>query len=178
MVYFLPEYVYNHESDQVKVGVWDSDLQQWTTDYIEDLTFDKQKRQLDFQSRKFAPICYLQPKTTDFPYDSWYIRCIAPQRALLSIKTKRIDVNFEIHPLFVKIVEMDQPELKHLLGKELHAGVLLMELSKCGIHLLPEDEDAARGGIHLKEQATEERAILDIAQTLKAFAFQSVKWNQ
>jgi cancer susceptibility candidate protein 1 len=58
---------------------------------------------------------------------------------------------------------MDQPELKHLLGKELHAGVLLMELSKCGIHLMPDDEDAARGKIHLKEHATEERAILDIA---------------
>ena len=53
--------------------------------------------------------------------------------------------------------------MKHLLNKELHAGVLLMELSKCGIHLLPEDEDAARGGIHLKEKATEERAIMDIA---------------
>ena len=121
---------------------------------------------------------YLQPKTTDFPYDSWYIRCIGNQVALLSIKTKRIDVNFEIHPLYTKLVEMDQPELKHLVNKELHSGVLLMELSKCGIHLMPNDEDAKRGGIHLKEHATEERAILDIAQTLKAFAFQSIKWNQ
>jgi len=53
-----------------------------------------------------------------------------------------------------------------------------MELSKCGIHLMPEDADAARGKIHLKEKASEERAILDIAQTLKIFAFQSMKWSQ
>ena len=53
-----------------------------------------------------------------------------------------------------------------------------MNLSKCGIHMIPDDEDAARGGIHLKDKATEERAILDIAQTLKVFAFQSVKWSQ
>lgn len=56
--------------------------------------------------------------------------------------------------------------------------MLLKELSKCGIHMLPEDEDAARGQIHLKDKAAEERAILDIAQTLKVFAFQSVKWSQ
>lgn len=73
---------------------------------------------------------------------------------------------------------MDQVELKHIVNKELHPGVLLKELSKCGIHLLPEDEDAERGGIHLKDKEAEERAILDIAQTLKVFAFQSVKWSQ
>ena len=53
-----------------------------------------------------------------------------------------------------------------------------MELSKCGIHLLPEDEDAEKGQIELKDKVAEERAILDIAQTLKVFAFQSIKWNQ
>lgn len=44
-------------------------------------------------------------------------------------------------------------------------------LSKSGIHLLPEDSDAERGGIHLKDKAAEERAIMDISQTLKVFAF-------
>jgi hypothetical protein len=58
---------------------------------------------------------------------------------------------------------MDQPELSHLIGQKLHPGILLMNLSKCGIHMIPDDEDAARGGIHLKDKATEERAILDIA---------------
>jgi cancer susceptibility candidate protein 1 len=97
---------------------------------------------------------------------------------LLSIYTKRILVRIEIHPLFVKLVEMDQPELQFLVNKEMHPGMLLMELSKCGIHMLPQDEDAERGGIHLKDKDSEERAILDIAQTLKVFAFQSIKWNQ
>jgi hypothetical protein len=49
--------------------------------------------------------------------------------------------------------------------------MLLKELSKCGIHMLPDDDDAKRGEIHLKDKAAEERAILDIAQTLKVFAF-------
>jgi hypothetical protein len=72
---------------------------------------------------------------------------------------------------------MEQPELKHLVNKQLHPGILLKELSKCGIHMIPEDADAERGGIHLKNKITEERAILDISQTIKVFAFQSVKWS-
>ena len=56
--------------------------------------------------------------------------------------------------------------------------MLLRDLKKCGIHMFPEDEDAARGGIHLKDKMAEERAILDIASTLKVFAFQSLKWSQ
>lgn len=32
-------------------------------------------------------------------------------------------------------------------------------------------ESPKRGGIHLKDKVAEERAILDIAQTLKVFAF-------
>ena len=46
-----------------------------------------------------------------------------------------------------------------------------MELSKCGIHLLPEDSDAARAKINLKDRDAEEKAIMDMAQTVKAFAF-------
>ena len=58
---------------------------------------------------------------------------------------------------------MNQPELKHIVDQELHPGMLLKALSKSGIHLMPEDSDAERGGIHLKDKAAEERAILDIS---------------
>lgn len=93
--------------------------------------------------------------------------------------TKRlIEINIEINPLHVKLIENKEPELKHLVDKPMHPGLLLQELSRSGIHLLPEEADAARAGIHLKDINAEERAIADIAQTLKAFAFQSIKWNQ
>jgi len=50
-----------------------------------------------------------------------------------------------------------------MMNKEYHPGMLLRELKKCGIHMFPEDEDAERGGIHLKDKVAEERAILDIS---------------
>jgi hypothetical protein len=82
----------------------------------------------------------------------------------LTVKTRRdIELNIEINPLNVRLVECDFPELAHVVNQEFSVGMLLLELSKCGIHLLPEDEDAPRGEIHLKDKAAEERAILDIA---------------
>jgi hypothetical protein len=59
VVYRLPDYVFTTEKDEIKVGVWDDDQQQWSSDYIQDLTFDKTKRELDFTTTKFAPCAYL-----------------------------------------------------------------------------------------------------------------------
>ena len=74
-----------------------------------------------------------------------------------------IKIVIEIYPLYVRLTDMPQPELQHLVDRKLSVGILLMELSKCGIHLLPEDADAKRADIHLKDIGAEERAIADIA---------------
>lgn len=177
--YRLPEYVYIHENDTPMIGIWDEEKQIWNTEDISDLMYDAKSRLLKFGIARFAPFAYLQPKCLDYPYDSWYIRSIGESVGLLTIKTKRqIEVRIEIHSLHVKLIEMEQPELQHIVNKEMHPGILLQELSKCGIHLLPHSDDAEKGGIHLKDINAEERAILDISQTLKVFAFQSLKWNQ
>ena len=75
-IYTLQDYVFITDSDEIKVGVWDEAVGKWATEYIEDLVYDKSTRQLKFLTKKFGPIAYIQPKTLDFPYDSWYIRCI------------------------------------------------------------------------------------------------------
>lgn len=45
------------------------------------------------------------------------------------------------------LIEKSDPELKDLINKKFQPGFLLLELSKCGIHLLPVDDDAKLGGI-------------------------------
>lgn len=76
------------------------------------------------------------------------------------------------------LIEKTDQEFKDIVDRKMEPGYLLMELSKCGIHLLPVDEDAKLGGIHVKERAAEERAIFDIASSVRAFAFRSSKWNK
>jgi cancer susceptibility candidate protein 1 len=52
-----------------------------------------------------------------------------------------------------------------------------LELSKCGIHLLPRNEDAGQAEIKLKDFHAEERAIQDISTSVRSFAYRSCKWN-
>lgn len=54
----------------------------------------------------------------------------------------------------------------------------MLELQKCGINLLPIDEDTQLAKIPLKDRGAEERAITDIVTTLRSFAYRSTKWNQ
>jgi hypothetical protein len=54
----------------------------------------------------------------------------------------------------------------------------LQELSKCGVHLMPRDEDAKVAGIELKERGAEERAIQDVSINVRAIHFRKAKWNR
>ena len=56
--YFLPNYVYLNENDKPKIGVWDDEKQEWSTEYVVD-TPAKPERKLEFALTKFAPIAYL-----------------------------------------------------------------------------------------------------------------------
>jgi cancer susceptibility candidate protein 1 len=114
----------------------------------------------------------------DYPYKDWKLRCVDDSTAILDLTTKRLSLVFEIGPLYIKLIECQAKELSHLLNIESHPGFLFQELSKCGVHLLPRDEDAKLAGIDLKDRAAEERAILDVCINVRAIHFRKSKWNQ
>ena len=123
-------------------------------------------------------MAYIQPRTTDYPYKSWKLRCVGDNSAILDIETKRVTLSFELGPDYAMLIDKQDNEFKHLLNNKMSPGRLLLELSRCGLHLLPVDEDGAQGGINVKAIGSEERAILDIACCIRAFAFRSCKWNK
>lgn len=89
------------------MGVWNEEEQRWSEDDIEGLEYKVEERTLEFNLKRFAPIAYLQSKTLDYPYDSWYIRTIGDQVGLLTMRTARmIEVRIKIYPLYVELVEM------------------------------------------------------------------------
>jgi cancer susceptibility candidate protein 1 len=92
--------------------------------------------------------------------------------------TKRTTLTFEVGVDYAMLVERDDPELQHLVGNKFSPGYLLLELQKCGLNLLPIDEDAKAAHINLKDRGAEERAIKDIVTTMRSYAYRSTKWNQ
>ena len=57
-------------------------------------------------------------------------------------------------------------------------NALLFELKRCGILIMPEDRDGEVEGIDIKDEMSEERAILDISLAISAFAFRNSTWNR
>jgi hypothetical protein len=111
------------------------------------LFYDRTARKLEFTTRKLAQMAYLQPRCTDYPYKKWKLRAVENEKAILDIETKRVTMTFEIGPDYLMLIDKTDPEFKDLINKKLEPGYLLMELSKCGIHMLPVDEDAKQAGI-------------------------------
>ena len=48
-----------------------------------------------------APLAFICSRCLDYPYNGWHIRCVAPEKAILDIRTRRIDIRFEIVKGFV-----------------------------------------------------------------------------
>ena len=178
--YYLPERIYTSDDvTNVKLGVWDYEAKKWCTEFIGgSLQFNKETRQIPFTTTRFAPIAMLQSRCLDYPYQDWKLRCIDEETALLDLQTKRMLLVFEIGPLYLKLVDCSAKELSHLLNIEFQPGYLLLELQKCGVHLLPRDEDARLAGIEMKDRSAEERAILNVCVNVRAMAFRKAKWNQ
>ncbi len=158
------------------MGVWDEKENDWNEEYIEDLSY--MDKLLKFKTMKLAPMAFIQSRCTDYPYNRWELRCIENEKAILEVETKRITMVFEIGTTYVKLIERKEEEFAELVDVEMSPGFLLLELSKCGIHLLPVDEDAKLGGIELKNKQAEENAIADIVSSVRSYAFRSCKWNK
>ena len=177
----LSETIYmSEDTSEVKIAIWDEAKQIWSHEHTGETTaFNPAERLIKFTTLKFAPMAMLQSRCTDFPYESWKLRCVSEDVALLDLNTKRLKLVFEITPLQLKLVQCDESSLQHLVDREgFTPGYLLEELAKCGILLMPRNEDAQLAGIELKDRPAEERAIVDVALGVRAFHFRNCKWNQ
>lgn len=131
------------------------------SEYVQEITID-QNNIVKCSISKFNPLAMLQSGITDYPYQSWKLRSIGDNVALLDIETKRLKLVFEIGEDYVKLIERDEPELAHIVNKPLAPGYLLHLLSKSGIHLMPVDMDSKLAGIQLKSTGAELFALNEI----------------
>lgn len=175
--FVLPPYVYVHEEDVIRVGYWDEG--KWTTDSIDNLKYEPETRTLSFATPKIAPLAFLQDRAVDYPYQGWSLRSVASNEAIFDLEGKRLSLKFKIGAGYVELLNRDEPELAHLKGVRVAPGVLLQRLARCGINLMPDDEDIQfTEGYELKDDDCFERAIMDISLSIRSFAFRHSKWNK
>jgi len=170
----LPDSIYmSEDTAEVKIAIWDERQLCWSHEHTGEVAaFNFAERMIKFTTLKFAPMAMLQSRCTDYPYLGWKLRCTDNDIALLDIDTRRINLRFEISSRQLKLVNNSERALTHLADVEgFSPGYLLQELAKCGILLMPRNEDAQLAGIEMKDQAAEERAIIDVALGVRAYHF-------
>jgi len=113
----------------LRVAAWDPKTG-WTSDNIDEIKYDFEKKLLTFSTLRLAPLALVQDRCTDYPYASWELRCIEEQKAILDIKGKRQNLRFEIGPSYVMLKNRNEPELSHIVNKKFAPGVLLRVTEK------------------------------------------------
>ena len=130
-----------------------------------------------YKAIRLAPMALLMTRSTDFPYEEWFLRATANNKARLDVKGKRLNFPFFIEDNKV-MLDLEIPEFSHMNRVACKPNEILFELQRCGILIMPEDRDGEAEGIDIKDEMAEERAILDISLSVSAFAFRNSTWNR
>ncbi|EFJ06415.1 hypothetical protein SELMODRAFT_430700 [Selaginella moellendorffii] len=176
VAYTLPEFVI-HFDPVPKVGCWFAEEQCWKFENITDVVYEPETRKLTFHTIIIRPHAMLQNRVRQFPHTKWSINPISESEAFLTLHAASLMLKFEVGDGWCKLVEPHFPECKHLYDQKLAPRVLLKRLSKCGIHLLPDEDDFRHVKTTVKDPEVEMYACRDLAMAAPAAAFASSKWN-
>ena len=171
-----------------QIAIWLKEKKEWSLDSE---FIDKDNIQFTLEgyvyvhTYRLAPICFMQTRCLDFPYKSWKLRSIRENDlACLDIEGQRLFIQFHIGVGFIqlkKIVEKENvggqlKEFVHLMNKDMEPADLLYEMYRCGVNLLPVDQDSDHCALALKQMDAEERAIEEVSMAVRAYFFRSFRW--
>lgn len=88
------------------MAVFDKLNDNWVLDGVEDAKLDKDIF-IAAAVPRLGPVGLLQERCLDYPYRSFKLRCVAPDRAILDIEGKRDLFKFEIGPGYVQLLKKD-----------------------------------------------------------------------
>lgn len=188
LIYKIPSNLYIGNPKK-NIAIWIKERGAWAmdSDFIdrESIQFHMD-RTIDLHTYRLAPICFMQTRCLDFPYKSWKFRSIKENDlACLDIEGQRLFIQFHIGMGFVqlkRIIEKDNlsgqslKEFADLMNKDFEPEQLLYEMYRCGVNLLPVNQDAEHCNIQIKNMDAEERAIDEMSMAVRAYFFRSFKW--
>jgi hypothetical protein len=192
----IPKYVFlkGVELGTIRIGKYDTKNSSWVflegSDYSK---FNQENFTFEFYSNELGIYSLLLPRNIFFPYESWYLRCIDKNTAILDLVTPRLKLVFEIgikvSPTkkkdreklligYVKLIENTHSEFSHFANKEMNYDDMLIEMRHCGILLTPDEEDLNNIGLKIKNYEAGDRALNDVIMACRQYAIKSNQNNK
>jgi len=177
-------------SNDVRVMLWDEDAKDWSEEGITDYQYSDQGRLCQFMLTTVGIVALVKDRTVDFPYKRWSLtptRSIASgknpfseQEVRLTLHTTRFEVAIEVKGAQCFLANAFDPAVKDLVGQEMPPAMLLANLQKRGVNLLPHASDiprVERNGT-AKRVELEDDVFSEMARAAQCFDFSSSPWNK
>ncbi|XP_073389398.1 uncharacterized protein [Physcomitrium patens] len=130
----IPKFIIHWEPNP-EIGWWDSVTETWQTEGVSEIEYTPENFKLLFHTTKAKPHAIVQSRVREYPYKSWNIRPTSEKTGVLTLKTAKSNVIFNVGDGWCQLLEPKMPMLKHILSLQLPPKVLLqdaeLELQVC-----------------------------------------------
>ncbi|XP_010573727.1 PREDICTED: protein CASC1 isoform X2 [Haliaeetus leucocephalus] len=162
------------------IARWDPAGQQWRTDGISNITYERQAQSITFEMRAFYTIALLQDAHLNMPYQAWELQPTGTDEALLIVTTVFATIQIQIKGnqcMLSSVVVEEKDVLSYVTGKWLSPVDLRAVLKKAGVNIFPGAYSHKYVSVNKKAPIAEVRAYQQMALVASAFAFAWSKWN-
>ncbi|XP_051029296.1 dynein axonemal intermediate chain 7 [Phodopus roborovskii] len=163
-----------------KVIRWDAEGKFWKTDGISSVFYDREDRLITFSLDTLGPVTLIQDAHINMPYQSWELRPLDVNRAILTVTTLFTELQIQIRENLCMLASTKvrgQEHVSHLEGKWLTPVPFILALKAAGLNIFPDVYSHFYVVINNKVPLLEVKAYRQMALLSSAFAFGWSKWN-
>uniref|UniRef100_UPI00398F63D6 dynein axonemal intermediate chain 7 n=1 Tax=Pristiophorus japonicus TaxID=55135 RepID=UPI00398F63D6 len=163
--------------EQPKPARWNPIGKQWRTDGFHFITFDPLEELLSFKMDTFNIFTLIQRYHINMPFQSWEIRPLAENEAILTVDAFFTKVEIRIKDLCQLCPVPLEDNLSHIRGKWMTASALIISMINAGLNIFPGAESEKYIRINRKNKQLELDMYTQMALVISAMAFKWSKWN-
>ncbi|XP_072097719.1 dynein axonemal intermediate chain 7 isoform X3 [Mobula birostris] len=150
---------------------------QWRTDGIHNVTFDPETKLISFKMDMFNTFTLIQGNYVNMPFQSWEIKPVGENEALLTVSAALNVVEIQIKDLCQLCPVSIEDNLSHIRGKWMTASSLIIAMINAGLNIFPGNESEKYVKKTEKNKQQEQETYTQMALVTSAVAFRWSKWN-
>ncbi|KAJ8381931.1 hypothetical protein SKAU_G00027090 [Synaphobranchus kaupii] len=159
------------------VACWDPTALQWRRDGAYETTYDVSARTISFKMDSFCTFALLQDSYANVPFQSWELRPLGKNSALLTINAGLTEVRITIKDSKCMLTSDQRSELSHVSGKWMSVSSFQEALTSSGINIFVNEHSSKYVSITAKDPLTEQAVYEQMALMASTVAFSWSRWN-
>ncbi|XP_041109850.1 dynein intermediate chain CFAP94, axonemal [Polyodon spathula] len=173
----LPDTVMFLEDPQV--ARWDAEGKQWKTDCISDVKYDKEAKRISFKMDTFYTFTLLQESHVNMPFQSWELRPLGLNNAILTVTAaiQEVEIIIKDGQCMLNLLHSNKDNLSHIRGNWMTPAALIRAMRSAGVNIFVEEDSERFVSFNSKNPQAEQAIYEQMALVSSAYAFSWSKWN-